>query len=125
MRAEQGDLLILADTMHAYFSGDSIPQRLLAEGGVEITSANGRQARAEKARYHFSDDELLLSGSVEVVSELETEQVERLYGETLVIDMQSGISRLGGQKPPPADLKGAKENPPPKRAIIELDAPVR
>ncbi|MBE8220716.1 MAG: hypothetical protein HAW65_05360, partial [Alphaproteobacteria bacterium] len=74
---------------------------------VEIKSANGRQARAYTAHYIFAQETLILRGAVELISEPETEQVERLYGDTLIINMATGESHLRGAPPTSGLTSGA------------------
>ncbi len=115
----QGPLSMKADAMHLLMGASGEAQTLVSQGHVVVLSNMGstsqdgvRRADADTAHYDLKANTLLLSGNVHV-SQSGDLQGGKVSGQSLKIDMQSGLARILGT--------GSQNNAEPGRARIEFE----
>ncbi len=115
----QGPLSMKADAMHLLMGPNGEAQTLVAQGQVVVLSNMGptskggeRRADADTALYDLQANTLLLSGNVRV-SQSGDLQGGKVSGQSLKIDMQSGLAHILGT--------GSQNNAEPGRARIEFE----
>lgn len=98
VRVTQGPMRMRAQAMQIRFADDGVAETLTARGHVELTNADGQSASSERAEFDIRKNQLVLRGAVRMQAHRPGGQNQKLVGETLSIDMESGRARLRGGK---------------------------